>query len=114
MNERILEKFIVLNGGIENEGMVSLILDLLIIKVKKYCNIDSISEELEYLIAEMLLYYYKTFVKPEVNTGEIKAITRGSTKIEYNVSSTSGSSDINDVISKFKKDLMQFRKVAIL
>lgn len=122
MNERIMDIFKRLNGDFDekNEGTLSLILDILLVKVKSYCNIENISEELEYIIAEMLSEYYKTNIKLSSDvtssSGEIKAITRGSTKIEYNVSSniSSTNSDINDILNKYKRDLRHFRRIGVV
>lgn len=120
MNERILQKLSILIGGIlEDEGTISLVLDILLQKIKNYCNRDDIPSDLELVIVEMLRDYYKSLHQDSTkgdleNTGEIKAVTRGKTRIEYNVSSNNTInkvSSIDDLLLNYKKQLIRFKKI---
>lgn len=117
MNERIIEKLKILVGTIENETTISLVLDILIQKIKNYCNREDIPTELELVIVEMLAEYNKSLSssgQDTQNTGEIKAITRGNTKIEYNVSTNTKITSVDDLISKYKTYLIRFKKVGTI
>lgn len=117
MNERIIEKLKILVGTIENETTISLVLDILIQKIKNYCNREDIPTELELVIVEMLAEYNKSLSssgQDTQNTGEIKAITRGNTKIEYNVSTNTKITSVDDLISKYKTHLIRFKKVGTI
>lgn len=117
MNERIIEKLKILVGTIKNETTISLVLDILIQKIKNYCNREDIPTELELVIVEMLAEYNKSLSssgQDTQNTGEIKAITRGNTKIEYNVSTNTKITSVDDLISKYKTHLIRFKKVGTI
>lgn len=115
MNERILAKLKILtSGNAGDEATLSLVLDILIEKIKAYCNIFDIPTELELIIVEMMADYSKSLAtggQDTVNMGEIKAITRGKTRIEYNVGTTTKIVSVGDLIDKYKKQLKRFRKV---
>ena len=115
MNERILAKLKILtSGNAGDEATLSLVLDILIEKIKAYCNIFDIPTELELIIVEMMADYSKSLAtggQDTVNMGEIKAITRGKTRIEYNVGTTTKKVSVGDLIDKYKKQLKRFRKV---
>lgn len=117
MNERILDKLLILVGVIENEGTISLVLDILIQKIKNYCNRDDIPNGLELIIVEMMSEYHKSLSSSEQdnqNKGEIKAITRGNTKIEYNVGVNTKIISVDDLMEKYKKQLGRFKKVGTI
>ncbi|SFE38263.1 hypothetical protein [Peptostreptococcus sp. D1] len=117
MNERIIEKLKILVGTIENEITISLVLDILIQKIKNYCNREDIPTELELVIVEMLAEYNKSLSssgQDTQNTGGIKSITRGNTKIEYNVSTNTKITSVDDLISKYKTHLIRFKKVGTI
>lgn len=115
MNERILANLKILtSGNAGDEATLSLVLDILIEKIKAYCNIFDIPTELELIIVEMMADYSKSLAtggQDTVNMGEIKAITRGKTRIEYNVGTTTKIVSVGDLIDKYKKQLKRFRKV---
>jgi DNA-directed RNA polymerase alpha subunit len=115
LNERILAKLKILtSGNAGDEATLSLVLDILIEKIKAYCNIFDIPTELELIIVEMMADYSKSLAtggQDTVNMGEIKAITRGKTRIEYNVGTTTKIVSVGDLIDKYKKQLKRFRKV---
>lgn len=117
MNERIIEKLKILVGTIKNETTISLVLDILIQKIKNYCNREDIPTELELVIVEMLAEYNKSLSssgQDTQNTGEIKSITRGNTKIEYNASTNTKITSVDDLISKYKTHLIRFKKVGTI
>ena len=116
MNERIISKLKILLGKdtLENESTISLVLDILIQKIKNFCNRDDIPADLELVIVEMLSEYNKVLSsggQDNQNTGEVKAITRGNTKIEYNVGANTKITSIDDLITKYKKHLVRFKKL---
>lgn len=122
MNERIIENLKKYLGieSLEKEGQVSFFLDILIQKIKNYCFRDDIPKELELLIVEIMADYYNKAIinkSSEVDTtnkGDIKAITRGDTRIEYNVANKTSNEEENNpnyYIISFKKELIRFKKV---
>lgn len=115
MNERILVKLKILTSGNTGDGAtLSLVLDILLEKVKAYCNREDIPTELELILVEMMADYNKSLAtggQDKANTGEIKAITRGKTRIEYNVGANTRVTSVGDLLDKYKKQLKRFRKV---
>lgn len=102
--------------GLNNEDHDKMIL-FYIAKLEKSikfnCNINKLNEAIESFIEDKVY----SIMKPKIdggtqNTGEIKAVTRGDTKIEYNVgqAKTENLTDIT-LTEKDKKFLHQFRKV---
>ena len=70
----------------KHDNMILLYLDKISTIVLDYCNVNELSRGLESFIEDKVV----SIVKPTItggtqNTGEVKAITRGDTKIEYNV-----------------------------
>lgn len=119
MNERIISKLKILLGKdtLENESAISLVLDILIQKIKNFCNRDDIPADLELVIVEMMGEYNKALSsggQDNQNTGEVKAITRGNTKIEYNVGTNTKITSIDDLIVKYKKHLTRFKKLGTI
>ena len=119
MNERIISKLKILLGKdtLENESTISLVLDILIQKIKNFCNRDDIPADLELVIVEMLSEYNKALSsggQDNQNTGEVKTITRGNTKIEYNVGANTKITSIDDLIAKYKKHLVRFKKLGTI
>lgn len=115
MNERIIEKLKILVGKskLENEGVLSLVLDILIRKIKNYCNREDIPSELELIIVEMMREYGKSLdggSEDKNNNGEVKAITRGKTRIEYNVGVSTKITSVDDLMAKYKRQLIRFKK----
>lgn len=119
MNERIISKLKILLGKdtLENESTISLVLDILIQKIKNFCNRGDIPADLELVIVEMMGEYNKALSsggQDNQNTGEVKAITRGNTKIEYNVGTNTKITSIDDLIVKYKKHLTRFKKLGTI
>ena len=70
----------------KHDNMILLYLSKVEAMVLEYCNVSELSKGLESFVEDKVV----SIVKPTItggtqNTGEIKAITRGDTKIEYNV-----------------------------
>ena len=70
----------------KHDNMILLYLDKISAIVIDYCNVNELSRGLESFIEDKVV----SIVKPTItggtqNTGEIKSISRGDTKIEYNV-----------------------------
>ena len=81
--------------------------------VLEYCNIKELTEGLRSFIEDKVV----SIIKPKVtvgmeNTGEIKSISRGDTKIEYNVGeAVQTSSNSIGLTDSDKKILNTYRKV---
>ena len=70
----------------KHDNMILLYLDKISTIVLDYCNVNELSRGLESFIEDKVVSIMKpTITGGTQNTGEIKAITRGDTKIEYNV-----------------------------
>ena len=70
----------------KHDNMILLYLDKISTIVLDYCNVNELSRGLESFIEDKVVSIMKPVITGGTqNTGEIKAITRGDTKIEYNV-----------------------------
>ena len=70
----------------KHDNIILLYLDKISTIVLDYCNVNELSKGLESFIEDKVVSIMKpTITGGTQNTGEIKAITRGDTKIEYNV-----------------------------
>lgn len=70
----------------EHDNIILLYLSKVETMVIEYCNINELTEGLESFIEDKVVSIMKTTVTIGAqNTGEIKSISRGDTKIEYNV-----------------------------
>lgn len=97
--------------GIEDnkhDAMIMLYISKVTTVVVDYCNITELVPSLESFIEDKVV----EIMKPKVsggsqNTGEVKAVTRGDTKIEYNVgaavSDMSKGANLTDSDRKFLK-----------
>ena len=75
------------------DNMILLYLDKISIMVLDYCNVNELSKGLESFIEDKVVSIMKPLVTGGTqNTGEIKSISRGDTKIEYNVGEASDTS----------------------
>lgn len=80
--------------------------------VVEYCNINELTDGLKSFIEDKVV----SIVKPTItggtqNTGEIKSVTRGDTKIEYNVGDVAEASSGSSLTSSDKEFLKQYRRV---
>ena len=78
-----------------------------------YCNVNELSKGLESFIEDKVVSIMKpTITGGTQNTGEIKSISRGDTKIEYNVGETvQASLNSFNLTDNDKKILNTYRKV---
>ena len=97
----------------KHDNLILLYLAKVETMVVDYCNVNELSKGLESFIEDKVY----SIMKPTVtggtqNTGEIKSISRGDTKIEYNVGETvqTSSNGIN-LTDSDKKILNVYRKV---
>ena len=97
----------------KHDNMILLYLSKVETIVIDYCNVNELCLGLESFIEDKVV----SIVKPTItggtqNTGEIKSITRGDTKIEYNVSEAAQTSSNGiSLTDSDKKILNTYRKV---
>ena len=97
----------------KHDNMILLYLDKISAIVLDYCNVNELSRGLESFIEDKVVSIMKPLVSGGTqNTGEIKSISRGDTKIEYNVGEAiqTSSSSIS-LTDSDKKILNTYRKV---
>ena len=97
----------------KHDNIISLYISKLEAVILNYCNIEELSPALESFIEDKVVSIMKPIVTGGTeNTGEIKSISRGDTKIEYNVGEAiqASSSSIN-LTDSDRKILNTFRKV---
>ena len=96
----------------KHDNMILLYLSKIEAIVIDYCNINELCLGLQSFIEDKVVSIMKPIVSGGTqNTGEIKSISRGDTKIEYNVGEavqTSSGVNLND---SDKKILNTYRKV---
>ena len=101
--------------GLDNEKHDDMIL-LYIAKVETividYCNVNELSLGLESFIEDKVVSIMKPLVTGGTqNTGEIKSISRGDTKIEYNVGEAVVSTSNGATLTSSDKEfLKQYRR----
>ena len=77
----------------KHDNIISLYLDKISTIVLDYCNVNELSKGLESFVEDKVVSIMKPLVTGGTqNTGEIKSISRGDTKIEYNVGEASDTS----------------------
>ena len=97
----------------KHDNMILLYLDKISTIVLDYCNVNELSRGLESFIEDKVVSIMKPVVTGGTqNTGEVKSISRGDTKIEYNVGEAiqTSSNSIN-LTDSDKKVLNTYRKV---
>ena len=96
----------------KHDNIILLYLDKISTMVVDYCNVNELSLGLESFIEDKVV----SIMKPSVtggtqNTGEIKSISRGDTKIEYNVGeAVQTSSNSISLTDSDKKILNTYRR----
>ena len=97
----------------KHDNMILLYLTKVETMVIDYCNINELSLGLESFIEDKVVSIMKPVVTGGTqNTGEIKSISRGDTKIEYNVGeAVQTSSNSVNLTDSDKKILNTYRKV---
>ena len=96
----------------EHDTMILLYISKVSTMVVEYCNINDLTEGLESFIEDKVVSIMKPLVTGGTqNTGEIKSISRGDTKIEYNVGdATVSTSNGATLTSSDKEFLKQYRR----
>ena len=97
----------------KHDNMILLYLAKVETMVVDYCNVNELSIGLESFIEDKVVSIMKPTITGGVqNTGEIKSISRGDTKIEYNVGeAVQTSSNGVNLTDSDKKILNTYRKV---
>ena len=88
----------------KHDNIILLYLDKISTIVLDYCNVNELSKGLESFIEDKVVSIMKpTITGGTQNTGEIKSISRGDTKIEYNVGEASDTSLGSSYLTNFDK-----------
>ena len=97
----------------KHDNIIYLYISKLEAVILDYCNIEELSPALESFIEDKIVSIIKPLVTGGTqNTGEIKSISRGDTKIEYNVGeAVQTSSNGVNLTDSDKKILNTYRKV---
>ena len=95
----------------KHDNMILLYISKVETMVIDYCNISELCLGLQSFIEDKVVSIMKpTITGGTQNTGEIKAITRGDTKIEYNVGEAIQTSTGATLTDTDKEFLNQYRK----
>ena len=95
----------------KHDNLILLYLAKVETMVVDYCNVNELTEGLESFIEDKVVSIMKPLVTGGTqNTGEIKSITRGDTKIEYNVGDVVETSNGATLTSSDKEFLKQYRR----
>lgn len=95
----------------EHDTMILLYISKVETMVVEYCNINDLTEGLKSFIEDKVVSIVKPIITGGTqNTGEIKSISRGDTKIEYNVGDVVETSNGATLTSSDKEFLKQYRR----
>ena len=96
----------------EHDNIILLYLSKVETMVIEYCNINKLTEGLESFIEDKVVSIMKPLVTVGTqNTNEVKSISRGDTKIEYNVGeAVTSTSNGASLTSSDKEFLKQYRR----
>ena len=95
----------------EHDTMIMLYISKVSTMVVEYCNINDLTEGLKSFIEDKVVSIVKPIMTDGTqNTGEIKSISRGDTKIEYNVGDVVETSSSATLTSTDKEFLKQYRR----
>ena len=95
----------------EHDNLILLYLAKVETMVIDYCNINKLTEGLESFIEDKVVSIMKPLVTGGAqNASEIKSISRGDTKIEYNVGDVAEASNSATLTSSDKEFLKQYRR----
>ena len=97
----------------KHDNIILLYLSKVETMVIDYCNVSELSKGLESFIEDKVVSIVKPIVTGGTqNTGEIKSISRGDTKIEYNVGeAVQASSNTINLTDSDRKILNTYRKL---
>nr|DAL22441.1 MAG TPA_asm: head to tail adaptor [Caudoviricetes sp.] len=76
--------------------------------IKRYCNIEDIPDELEYLIVEMVVKLIENKYESTEGNKEIKSKTMGDTSITYNTVSRKEYT-YEEILNQFSSELNNYR-----
>ena len=95
----------------KHDNLILLYLAKVETMVVDYCNVNELTEGLESFIEDKVVSIVKPIITSGTqNTGEIKSISRGDTKIEYNVGDVVETSNGATLTSTDKEFLKQYRR----
>ena len=95
----------------EHDTIILLYISKVLTMVVEYCNINDLTEGLKSFIEDKVVSIVKPIITGGTqNTGEIKSISRGDTKIEYNVGDVVETSNGATLTSSDKEFLKQYRR----
>ena len=95
----------------KHDNLILLYLAKVETMVVDYCNVNELTEGLESFIEDKVVSIMKPLVTGGTqNTGEIKSISRGDTKIEYNVGDVVSTSSGATLTSSDKEFLKHYRR----
>lgn len=96
----------------EHDTMILLYISKVSTMVVEYCNINELSQGLESFIEDKVVSIVKPIITGGTqNAGEIKSISRGDTKIEYNVGDATVSTSNGATLTLSDKEfLKQYRR----
>ncbi len=97
----------------KHDTMIMLFVSKVVTSIVEYCNIKELTPGLESFTEDKVF----EIMKPRLtggaqNTGEVKAVTRGDTKIEYNVASASSDNSRGANLSESDKKFLNNFRVA--
>lgn len=97
------------------DQLILLYIDKITNMVLGYCNIDALNMALESFVEDKVASIIQTkgSAGNTSSTGAVKAVTRGDTRIEYNVISSIGGSGTADLTDSDKSFLNRFRKAVM-
>ena len=97
----------------KHDGKILLYLDKISTAVLDHCNVKELNRGLESFVEDKVVSIMKpTITGGTQNTGEIKSVSRGDTKIEYNVGeAVQTSSNGVNLTDSDRKILNTYRKV---
>ena len=96
----------------KHDNMILLYLSKVETMVIDYCNVNELCLGLQSFIEDKVISIMKPIVSGGAqNTGEIKSISRGDTRIEYNVGEAVQTSNGVNLTDSDKKILNTYRKV---
>ena len=95
----------------KHDNLILLYLAKVETMVVDYCNVNELTEGLESFIEDKVVSIVKPIITGGTqNAGEIKSISRGDTKIEYNVGDVVETSSSATLTSSDKEFLKQYRR----
>ena len=97
----------------KHDNMILLYLSKVETMVVDYCNVNELSNGLINFIEDKVISIMKPIVTGGTqNTGEIKSISRGDTRIEYNVGEASDTSSKSATLTSYDKAFLKRYKRA--